>query len=214
MSKENKAKSNKIIWKSDKNLPSLDSLKENWDLAKLFYKNDKDPRIESDIVITEKAFEVFAKKYRAGKWTKDNNSILKAVKEYLELEALPGSKPLYYYSYRQQLDATDTLAERALNKLSERLTRASNNILFFPLALAKLPKGTQKELLKDPKVGNYRWFLEGVFDDAKYQLSEPEEKILSLKSMTSRGLWINGTEKIVNKKTIKWKVKTMPMHGA
>lgn len=214
MSKENKPKSNKIVWESNKTLPNLDSLKENWELDNLFYKSDKDPKIEKDVVKTEEGFNAFAKKYRSGKWTKDNNSILKAVKEYLEMGELPGAKPLYYYSYRQQLDATDTVAERALNKLSDRLTRASNNILFFPLTLAKLPKPTQKELLKDPKVGDFRWFLEGVFDDAKYQLSEPEEKILSLKSMTSRGLWINGTEKIVNKKTIKWKGKTMPIHGA
>lgn len=214
MSKESKAKTSKIVWESNKDLPELKSIKESWDLAKLFYKNDKDPRLESDVVKTEAAFKAFAKKYRSLKWTKDNASILKAVKEYLEMGALPGSKPIYYYSYRQQLDANDTTAERSLNKLSDRLTRASNEILFFPLALAKISKATQKELLKDPKTGVHRWFLEGVFDDAKYQLSEPEEKILSLKAMTARGLWVNGTEKIVNKKTIKWKGKTMPIHGA
>ena len=123
MSKESKAKNNKLVWENNKNLPELDSVKENWELDKLFYKSDKDSRIESDVVKTEQGFIAFAKKYKTGKWTKDNNSILKAVKEYLEMGELPGSKPLYYYSYRQQLDATDTVAERALNKLSDRLTR-------------------------------------------------------------------------------------------
>lgn len=214
MSKESKVKSSKIVWETNKNLPSISSIKEDWDLAKLFYKNDKDPRIESDVVKTEEGFKAFARKYRSLKWTKNSTSVLKAVKEYLEMETLPGSKPIYYYSYRQQLNATDTVAERSLNKLSDRLTKASNEILFFPLALAKLPKVMQKELLNDPECASYHWFLKGVFDDAKFQLSEPEEKILSLKSLTSRGLWVNGTEKIVSKKTIKWKGKTMPIHGA
>ncbi|MEX2340954.1 MAG: M3 family metallopeptidase [Candidatus Paceibacterota bacterium] len=214
MSKKSKSKSSKIVWKTDKDLPVVGSFKENWDLAKLFYKNDKDPKIEKDILKTEEAFAAFAKKYRSGKWTKDATSVMKAVKDYLDLVNLPGSKPIYYYSYRQQLNAADTVAERSLNKLSDRLTRAGNEILFFSLALAKLPKATQKELLKDPEYETYHWFLKSIFDDAKYQLSEPEEKILNLKSLTSRGLWVNGTEKIVSKKTIKWKGKAMPIHGA
>ncbi|MEX0913050.1 MAG: M3 family metallopeptidase [Candidatus Paceibacterota bacterium] len=214
MSKKSKSKSSKIVWKTDKDLPVAGSFKENWDLPKLFYKNDKDPKIEKDILKTEEAFAAFAKKYRSGKWTKDATSVMKAVKDYLDLVNLPGSKPIYYYSYRQQLNAADTVAERSLNKLSDRLTRAGNEILFFSLALAKLPKATQKELLKDPEYETYHWFLKSIFDDAKYQLSEPEEKILNLKSLTSRGLWVNGTEKIVSKKTIKWKGKAMPIHGA
>lgn len=214
MSKETKTKSSKINWQSDKTLPTLENTKETWDLAGLFYKNDSDPRIEADIVQIEKALTAFAKKYRSGKWMNSTDSILKAVKDYLALEELPGSRPLYYYSYRQQLNAADTTAERALNKLSDRLTQAGNQVLFFSLALAKLPKSIQKEILQSPKFANYNFFFKSVFDSAKYQLSEPEEKILNLKSMTSRGLWVNGTEKIVSKKTIEWKGKAMPIHGA
>lgn len=208
-------KNNKpLTYKASATLPTLKSIKEKWDLSGLFYKSENDPRIEADIKETEKALVNFAKKYRSLKWTADTTSILKAVKDYLALEELPGSRPLYYFSYRQQLNAADTVSERALNKLSDRLTKAGNEILFFSLTLAKLPNDTQKEILKSKDFAPYRWFLESVFESAKYQLSELEEKILNLKSMTSRGLWVNGTEKIVNKKTIVWKGKPMPIHGA
>ena len=210
----NAAKRSKLTWEKNSNLPALGKIRPDWDLQGLFYKSENDPRLESDVVVTETAFRKFAKKYQNGKWTKNSASILKALKEYVDMQTLPGGKPLYYFSYRQQLDAKDTVAERSLNKLSDRLTKVGNEILFFPLMLAKLPKTIQKELLSDKKAEVYHWFLKDLFDDAKYQLSEPEEKILNLKSLTSRGLWVNGTEKILSKRSIKWKGKSMPIHGA
>ncbi len=210
----NASKKSKLIWKTDYKLPTLGKVKSEWDLQSLFYKNENDPRLEADVVATEIAFQKFAKKYQNGRWTKSSTSVLSALKEYVDMQTLPGSKPIYYFSYRQQLDAKDTIAERTLNKLSDRLTKAGNGILFFPLQLAKLPKTIQKELLSSEKAELYHWFLKDLFDDAKYQLSEPEEKILNLKALTSRGLWVNGTEKILSKKSIKWKGKSMPIHGA
>lgn len=210
----NTAKKNELKWEKNSELPVLENVYLDWDLKNLFYKSETDPRIEKDVLTTEEAILKFAKKYRNGNWTRNKETVTKALKDYLDLQILPGSKPIYYFSYRQQLDAKDSVAERSINKLSDRLTKAGNGILFFPLMLAKLPKSLQKELLADKKTSLYHWFLKDLFDDAKYQLSEPEEKILNLKSLTSRGLWVNGTEKILSKKSIKWKGKNMPIHGA
>lgn len=210
----NASKKNRLTWEKNSKLPTLGKVKPDWDLESLYYKSENDPRLEADVSVTEVAFRKFAKKYQSGKWTKNSGSVLKALKEYVDMQTLPGGKPMYYFSYRQQLDAKDTVAERRLNKLSDRLTKVGNEILFFPLMLAKLPKTIQKELLSNKKAEIYHYFLRDLFDDAKYQLSEPEEKILNLKSLTSRGLWVNGTEKILSKKSIKWKGKSMPIHGA
>ena len=129
----NAAKRSKLTWEKNSNLPALGKIRPDWDLQGLFYKSENDPRLESDVVVTETAFRKFAKKYQNGKWTKNSASILKALKEYVDMQTLPGGKPLYYFSYRQQLDAKDTVAERSLNKLSDRLTKVGNEILFFPL---------------------------------------------------------------------------------
>lgn len=196
------------------NLKSLKKIKESWDLKTLFYKSEKDPQIEKDIKVSEQAILKFAKKHKSGSWKKSSNSIIKAVEEYLDLDNLPASRPLYYFYYRQQLNAADTIAERMVNKISDRLTKVGNQILFFSLELGKLPKSIQRELLKDKKVESFKYYLESVFEDNKYRLTEPEEKILNLKSQTSNGLWVQGTEKIVSKLTIKWKGEDMPIHGA
>lgn len=209
-----KARSNELKYAAGAKLPPLKGIKTEWDLARFYYKSDRDPQIERDVAAAEAALKRFAKKYKGGAWAKNSAGVIKAVKEYLDLNSLSGDKPLYYFHYRRELSASDTAAERALNKLSDRLTKAGNEILFFPLQLAKLPKSLQKELLADPEAEPFRFYLQGVFDDARYQLSEPEEKILNLKSLTSRGLWTAGTEKIINKKTIEWKGKQMPIHGA
>jgi oligoendopeptidase F len=207
-------KNKNLNYKANPALPKLPNYQTKWDLAGLFYKGDNDPRLEKDVRAAEAGWRKFAKKYQNGDWRKNATSVLAALESYLALESIPGSRPLYYFSYRQQLNAADTFAERSLNKLSERLTKAANELLFFPLQLAKLPKALQKELLADSKAAKYRWYLKGVFEDARYQLSELEEKVLNLKSLTSRSLWVSGTEKIVNKKSIEWKGKPMPIHGA
>ena len=212
MSKE--TKKSKLIWKSEQQLPTLKQIKTDWDLAGLYYKNENDPKIIKDIEATEDAYRQFAKKYKSDAWMRSANTVLKAVKDYIALETLPGVKPIYYFSYRQQLNARDDVAERTLNKLSDRLTKAGNEILFFPLKLAKLPKSLQKDLLGDENAALYHWFLKSTFEDAKFQLTEPEEKILNLKALTSRSLWVNGTEKILSKKTITWKGKPLSIHGA
>lgn len=195
-------------------LPKLKTIKTDWDLKNLYYKSETDPRIEADLVTTEKAYANFEKKYRSLSWTKDSKSILKAVVDFVKLLETPGAKPVYYLSYRTTLNSGDIKAEKLLNKFDERLTQLSNKILFFEIALAKLPLKIQKEILNDPKAKLYHYYLKQVFDDGKYQLTEPEEKILNWKSTTSRSMWINGTHKILNKKTIDWKGKPMPLNGA
>ena len=206
--------SSKLHYETEQNLPNIKKVKTEWNLKKHYYKNENDPQIELDIKKTESAYTAFNKKYASGAWTKQTESIIKAVRDYLALTELPGYKPLYYLFYRRELDANDVKAEKLANKLEIRLTEASNQVIFFELQLAKISKTQQKTLLKDPKADSMRYYLQSVFDNAKYQLSEPEERILSLRSMTSRGLWISSTEKILNKQSITWKGKNLPINAA
>ncbi len=195
-------------------LPTLKKISESWDLKKLYYSSENDPRIEADIQANEIAVEKFAKKYANKNWTDSVSDILKATTDYLELLTLRGDSPLYYLMYRRELNAADTKAEQKSNLLESRLTNLGNKILFFELNLAKVSPELQKALLSDKKAQKYKHFFENVFESAKYQLTEAEEKILNLKSTTSRGMWIAGTEKILNKKSIEWKGKQLPINGA
>lgn len=187
----------------------------SWNLSTL-YASATDPAIERDIDAFEKAALSFERRYReqTAKLA-DPLFLRKALTDYEKLEAMPeGARAGYYFGLRRELNAKDDEAERRLNLLSDRLTKIGNRLIFFGLALGKLPLPTQSLLLSNPKLSRYHYHLKTLFDEAKHHLTESEERILSLKSITSRSLWIAGTDKILNRKTIEWKKKQLPFAEA
>ncbi len=193
---------------------SKSKIKTEWDLKKHYYKSDKDKQIEKDVAETEEGYAKFHAIYSNNKWTGSVKGTTKAINDYLQLGLLPGETALYYYFYRRELNAGDEMAERMINLLESRLIKAGNQILFFEVSLARLPKKMKKQLLASKDLEHCRYFLISVFDTEKHILSEPEEKILSLRSLTSRSMWISATEKILNKKIVKWKGEDMPINSA
>ena len=185
-----------------------------WDL-KLFYKSTKDPQIEKDLVSAEKAIRSFAKKYKGkSDYLKNATALLNALKDQEKLETTASSKPILYFMYIRELNSNDNEAEAQLNKISDRLTKVYNEILFFELNIGKIDLKTQKKFLDDKKLNKYKYYLETVWNSSKHDLSEAEEKILSLKSLTSRSLWISGVEKSINKLTVPFKGKSIPISEA
>lgn len=189
-------------------------MKVEWDLS-LLYASLKDPRIERDQKQADKAIAVFARKYRKNKkHLKSPEALAKALAEYEKLIELPASRAGYYASFRKELDVGDKGAEALAAKLDERGTKRGNKIVFFALELGKLPKTIQKKFLAAPILKPYRYWLKQLFDNAKYDLTEPEEKILSLKADVSHGRWIQATENILNKKTVDFGEKALPLPEA
>lgn len=195
-------------------LPPLTAVKHEWDLSTHFYTSAKDPQIEADLVAIEKAYRSFAKKYARTSFTTSAPKLAKALQDYARLEALAAGKPILYFWYRKTLNSHDTEAERYINLIAERLTKAENLVLFFPLAIGKIAKKDQSHYLKHPDLQPYRYQLTSIFTNARYTLSEAEERILNLKSLPARGLWISGTEKILNKRTVRFQGKTIPLMEA
>lgn len=195
-------------------LAPLKNYKKEWDLSSYGYSSLKDPKIEKDTRALEKAILSFAKKYK-GKtdYLKSESKLLAALKDFEALESLP-AKPIMYTNYVKELDSSNREAESLINRLSDRFTKAGNEIIFFGLSLAKIEKGFQKKLLASPRFAPYKYFLSNIFENAKYNLSEAEEKILSLKSKASYDLWVDGVEKAQRKLEIDFKGEKLPIAGA
>jgi oligoendopeptidase F len=202
------------VFTRNNTIPPLPGIKTEWDLSRHYYRNENDERIEQDIEKTEQGYRAFAKKYARASFTDLPTTLAKALREYTALSHLPGEAVLYYFHYRHTLNATDHVAEQKLTLYSDRLTKASNTVLFVPLVIGKLDKVKQRAYLKAPELQPYRYLLERIFLEAKHTLSEAEEKILNLKSLPARGLWVAGTDKILNRKTVKYKGKTLPLNEA
>jgi len=214
MSKKLKKNRNDFKYIPTYKLPPLTTYKTEWDLAHFFYKSAKDPKIEIDIAEGEKAYAQFVKKYKNASFTDNAKTLLKALRDSKNLSMQPISMSAYYFSYRLSLNAQDTQAEKILNKIEERLTKTGNSVIFFELTLSKIGTAQQKEFLQDETLAEFHFYLKGVFETAQFTLSEPEEKILNLKSQTSRGMWISGTEKMLSTITIRFKGKDIPLNGA
>ncbi len=182
-----------------------------WNLG-LMYSSPEDLKIIKDVKKIEEAHILFAKKYQNKKFLTDIKTLKQALDEYESLCAIPN--PLIYLYLLRDIQSGNEKAEALQNQLSERLTKASNQILFFRLALGSLPVKEQKEILGNSSVSKYHYFLKLIFDASLYQLSEAEEKIINLKEQPASILWNEGQSKLVSKQTINFNNKDISLAEA
>lgn len=188
--------------------------KTSWDFT-LLYKNDSDPQIERDMQEIEHACKTFEKKYSKKDFISTPSKLFAALKEYDALEVITdAAKPWWYFALRSDIDSNDTKAAARATHYDQRLTVATNLIQFFSLKIALIPKAKQKEFISHQDLVPYRYMLERLFLGAKHRLSEGEERLSALLTQTSRTMWIEGGQKLLNERTISWKGKEMPVAEA
>jgi oligoendopeptidase F len=186
-----------------------------WELNRLFYKSLKDPRIMRDMAAGERAVDAFVKEYSKNKkWLTGPSELRKALCAYEQLIVASSAMPLLYANYRKELASDDKEAEALMNMLDEQFTKRGNKLLFFELELAKAPTSVQKKLLASPELKEFRYWLERLFENARHNLSEPEEKLMSLLSDVSFGRWIQAVDNILNTKSVVWEKKEIPLNEA
>ncbi len=189
-------------------------IKTKWDLS-LFYKNEKDPKIEKEIRDIEKATVAFEKKYKNSDYTSSPKKLQSALDDYvILLEIFSRSKAGYYFAYRKSLNSNDNLAQAHATKIDNKITLLGNKIIFFTLNISKIPKSKHKALLANKILKPYSYFLKKIFDNAKYLLSEKEEQIVDLLSNTSYSMWISGQDKLLSSQLVEFKGLKIPISKA
>ncbi len=113
----------------------------------------------------------------------------------------------YYYWLKQELDNNDKEIRRKFMNVEEFLIKQYNKILFFKIELSKIDQQKQDEFLKCNELKEYRNYLNEIFQNAKYLLTEPEEKILSLKQQGSCDMWVKMVESLLLGETRKIKTE-------
>ena len=76
-----------------------------------------------------------------------------------------------------------------LQRVTERGSRLSQEVVFLELELAAAPDETASAWLADPALAHWRHWLEMVRVFKPHLLSEPEEKLLTEKSVTGAAAW-------------------------
>lgn len=191
-------------------------MRTSWNLKKFFYSSLDDPRLAEDIAATKRAYDAFAKKFsKDTSFTKSVGKLRAALIEYEKFLGIVGpAKPFLYVNYVKELDGGNVKARAKSNALIQEIAPYENKAIFFSLRLGKIPASDQKRFLKDKRLAKYRYMLSKIFETAKYDLSEAEEKILNLKSQPSHSLWIEGVDRVVNKQTVPFEGKEIPINEA
>jgi oligoendopeptidase F len=185
--------------------------KTSWDLTQL-YKSPNDPAIERDIARIKSAYTRFEKKYRSKQYLQNDALLLKALQEYVQLDALPN--PLVYLHLFGDIDSSNSTVIAKQTAVAQIFTALANSILFFRLSLMSFSKQKQKEILTNKSFSKYHYFLRQIFSQATYSLSEAEEKILNLQSLPAQSLWVDGQSKLLSEQTIHYGKKEIPINEA
>lgn len=217
MSKHKKTRATKTFryTATHKDLPKTPRVKTEWDLKTLYYRSEKDPQIEKDLRKAERAYHRFTETYRGKNFAKSAAVLHTALKDAERIGRMPElTKSARYFAFRSALNTNDSVAEKSAALIAHRLQKAANETLFFEIELGALSKKRQRELLADPTLSAFQYYLKRVFDQAAHDLSEAEERILNLKSGPAYSMWVNATEKIIGGRSILYKKKKLSLYEA
>ena len=94
-----------------------------------------------------------------------------------------------YVSLRFAIDSLDAERGAAIQKFSEQATAISTRVLFVELEWAEVDDARAEELLADPRLAFSAHYLRAARRYHPHLLTEPEEKILTEKSVTGASAW-------------------------
>ncbi len=167
--------------------------KNTWDLSPLL-KSDNDLIIKKQRkIIKEQNYKFINKWNKRSDYLTDPKILKQALDEYNDLQTYyaAGGNEGYYFGLRESQEQTNPKIKAKLNQVDDFAKKIGNDLQFFELRLAKVTETIQRKFLAYKSLGDYKHFLERLFASAKYQLSEPEEKIMTLVSKTSYGNWVS-----------------------
>ena len=170
-----------------------------WNLEYLF-EGDDSPKIGRKRKKLEAECNRFINAWRDRKdYLEDPVVLRKALDEYERLMRFYGTDgdEGYYFWLRTQQDQNSSEIKAKFNKIEEFGRKIENDMRFFQMRISKISGRRQKMFLEHSDLAKYRHFLERSFEEAKYLLSEDEERILSLKASTSYSNWVKMTSSFI-----------------
>ena len=94
-----------------------------------------------------------------------------------------------WVSLRFSVDTSDPARGAAMQKFQEQATELSTRLIFLELEWAEVPEQRASVLLESEELGFCRYYLESARRYRPHLLTEPEEKILVEKDVTSSSAW-------------------------
>jgi oligoendopeptidase F len=159
-----------------------------WDLSDL-YAGPDDPRLAQDLDQALERAETLGARYRGrvgGLSAGELSALLAEYERILEMSGRAGAFAYLFWSTNTEEEARGAL----LARLQEHSSQLQQRLLFLELEWAQAPEETAQALLSAPELADRRFWLTLARRYRPHLLSEPEEKILAEKAVTSRAAWV------------------------
>jgi len=180
-----------------------------WDLTDL-YSGIDDPKIDNDITAADAEAEKLAEDFKgriAELTVSEMLSLLERYSKLLEQFYQAGSFSQMIWSTNTEDPAYGAL----MQKIRERGAQVQQKLVFIELEWANTPDDAANALINDPALAKYKHFLEVSRQRKPYLLSEPEERILSEKSVTGRSAWSRFFGEVHGAARYDWQEESVPL---
>ena len=177
------------LWSRTVTDPDLQAVE--WDLSHLLNGAGDDPQAAVDALLgqAQERADAFAAQYAGKVASLDGAGLIAAMKELGEIEEIAGRAGTYaHLSF--SIDTANPAYGALLQRVEEKGTAIETVLLFFHLEWAALDDARAEALLATDGLDFARHHLETARRYRPHLLSEPEEKILTEKSVSGRSAWV------------------------
>ena len=158
-----------------------------WDLGTCTQSPD-DPKLEEEAAGAERDALAFHDRYHGTIASLGATELVEATAEAERIESAI-DRALTYAHLRFTTDMADPERGALLSQLKERAAVIETSLLFFALEWAGAEDDAAEAVLADPASGRYRHWLSSVRRYRPHLLTEPEEKIVTEKSVSGVSAW-------------------------
>lgn len=156
-----------------------------WDLSDL---HEEPGEVKESLAAVAEDAQAFSETYRGAVDELSAKELADALQEYEALMDRIGRAYAYAYLW-WSTDTSDTERGALLQEVREAYNRINQQLLFFEIEWAQVDDERAADLMDEPALADYKHYLELEQLKEEHLLSEPEEKILSEKSVTGRSAW-------------------------
>ncbi|HEY7195600.1 MAG TPA: M3 family oligoendopeptidase [Gaiellaceae bacterium] len=183
-----------------------------WDLTDL-YEGVDDPRIDSDVEQAEADAAAFRERYHGAVAGLGAEQLADAVAEYERIESAI-VRPLTFAHLVFATNMADPVRGALVARLGEKAAGLDTRLLFFGLEWAAVEDDVADALLADPALDHWRHHLHSLRKFRPYLLSEPEERIVTEKTVSGSSAWSRLYEELLGALRVSLEGEDVPLEPA
>jgi oligoendopeptidase F len=159
-----------------------------WNLADLYAGGADDPGLERDVARCEEDAAAFRDRYLGRVAELDAPALVEAIEERQRIDEVL-TRAAYFAHLNFSTNMADPPRGALVARLTEKEASLGAELLFFTLELAALPEEAADLLLAAPELERWHHWLRALRKFRPHLLSEPEERVVTEKSVSGVSAW-------------------------